>query len=236
MLLIPAGVKPRAPGLPVAGVGCKLGLMKALPLGLLAVLAALAGSVSAAEPPLDAELIPVKAGSFDKAWQRPDANLSGYNGVLIRPVAVSFSKDWRARDYGPNGLKATEVERIRATHAEIAHDAFARVLSQGGYRVVDAPGAGVLEVQVEVADLYVNAPADDSDIFIRTYVRSFGDMRLLITLRDSVSGTTLFHSSDRKRGDETGRLEWANSVYNRSEAQRALADGARQLKKVLLSR
>jgi hypothetical protein len=209
---------------------------KFLHLGLLAVLAALAGSVNAAERPVDAGLVPVNAGSFDKAWQRPDADLQGYTGILLRPVAVAFSKDWRARDYGPYGLKARDVERIRTTHAEIAHDAFARILSQGGYRVVDAPGTGVLEVQVEVADLYVNAPPDDSDVFARTYVRSFGDMRLLITLRDSVSGTTLFQGSDRKRGDETGRLEWASSVYNRHEAQRALTEGARQLKKVLRTR
>lgn len=198
--------------------------------GLLAVLAA---PVMAAEVVVTDGLVPTQAKYFDKAWQRPDVNLKGYTAVLIRPASVTFSKYWRPRDYGPYGLRPRDVERVRSMYSKAADQAFARVLSKGGYILATAPGENVLEIQAEVVDLYVNAPNDSSDVLIRTYVRSAGDMRLLITLRDSTSQAVLFHGSDFRRGDETGRLEWASSVYNRSEAERALTGWARQLKRLL---
>ncbi|MEO8316488.1 MAG: DUF3313 family protein [Pseudomonadota bacterium] len=204
-----------------------------LQLAVWALFATLVAPAFAADAPVSEGLLPIKARSFDKAWRRPDANLKNYTSVLIRPVTVAFSKNWRPRDYGSFGLKPQDVERIRSIYANIADESFADVLSQGGYLIANAPGENVLEVQLEVVDLYVNAPDFDSDVFVRTYVRDFGNMRLLITLRDSASGTTLFRSDDFKRGDETGRLEWANSVYNRWEAQRSLTDWARQLKRLL---
>lgn len=201
---------------------------------LCALFLALVAPVPAAEDPPGDGLVPVKAKSFDQAWKRPDVMLKSYTGVLLRPATITFSKAWRARDFGAYGLKTRDVERIRSFYAGLADESFARVLSQGGYRIANAPGENVLEIQLEIVDLYVNAPDFDSDVFARTYVRNFGDMRLQMTLRDSMSGTTLFRSSDLKRGDETGRLEWANSVYNRSEAQRAFTDWARQLQRVLV--
>jgi hypothetical protein len=198
-------------------------------LAFCALLAALAVPAFAADLAVADGLVPVKVESFDKAWQKPGINLKGYTSILIRPATVAFSKSWRPQDFGHHGLKASEVERIRSRYATIADEVLTRVLSKGGYAIARAPAADVLEVQAEIVDLYVNAPDDDWDVFVRTYVRNIGDMRLLVTLRDSASGTVLFRGSDFKRGDETGRLEWANSVYNRSEAEHTLGQWARQL-------
>jgi hypothetical protein len=125
------------------------------------------------------------------------------------------------------------VERIRSTYAKAADQAFARVLSKGGRSLVNTPGENVLEVQLEVLDLYVNGPEVTSDTLVRTYVRSAGDMRLLVTLRDSASGAVLFRGSDFRRGYESGRLEWASSVYNRMEAEHAFTGWARQVRTLL---
>jgi hypothetical protein len=202
-----------------------------LRLACCALLGALAMPLFGADLPVTDGLVPVKAGSFDKAWQKPGINLKGYTSVLIKPSTVAFSKAWRPQDFGGHGLKADDVQRIRSTYATIADEVLSRELSQGGYTIARAPGADVLEVQAEIVDLYVNAPDDDWDVFVRTYVRNIGDMRLLVTLRDSATGTVLFRGSDFKRGDETGRLEWANSVYTRSEAEHMLGQWARQLKR-----
>jgi hypothetical protein len=196
-----------------------------------ALLAALVVPAFAADLPVADGLVPVKVGGFDKAWQKPAINLKGYTSVLIKPATVAFSKSWRPQDFGRHGLMASEVERIRSRYATIADEVLTRVLSKDGYAIAHAPGADVLEVQAEIVDLYVNAPDDDWDVFVRTYVRNVGDMRLLVTLRDSASGAVLFRGSDFKRGDETGRLEWASSVYNRSEAEHTLGQWARQLKR-----
>jgi hypothetical protein len=146
---------------------------------------------------------------------------------------VEFSKAWRPQDFGRHGLKTQDVESIRSRYATSADDVLARVLSKGGYAIARAPGANVLEVQTEIVDLYVNAPDDDWDAFVRTFVRTVGDMRLLVTLRDAATGTVLFRGIDFKRGDDTGRLEWASNVYNRTEAEQTLHEWARQLQRLL---
>jgi hypothetical protein len=205
---------------------------------LLAALAALALALPAlaADAPglTDDGLAPVKVKNIDKAWKRPGASLAGYNRILIRPVSVAFSKHWDPRDYGGTfGLKSEQVEKIRSTLARLANDTFAKELARGGYAVATAPGEGVLDVEAQIVDLKVNAPENNTSTNVRTYVFSAGEMRLLVTLRDSVTGTTLYRASDIRRGPETGRLEYASDVWNRAEAELALMGWARQLKNAL---
>jgi hypothetical protein len=198
-------------------------------LAICAVLASALGAPVVAVAVSADGLEPAKVHGFDEAWKKPGADFGRYTAVLIQPASVEFSKHWRPRDYGSFGLKPAEVERIRSSYVDAAQRAFARVLNKSGLPVVTAPGANVLEVQAEVLDLYVNGPEITSDVLVRTYVRSAADMRLRLTLRDSVTGTVLFRGTDFKRGQETGRLEWANSVYNRMEADQAFSGWARQL-------
>lgn len=178
-------------------------------------------------------LVPVEVKNIDKAWKRPGASLGSYTSVMIRPVSVAFNKSWNPRDYGVFGLKSDEVEHLRAELSKIASSTFGRVLSKGGYTLATSPGEHVLEVQADIVDLVVNGvePRDAGNIHV--FVTSAGEMRLLLSLRDSVTGTTLYRTSDFKRGQEYERLEWANSVFNRAEAERALDGWARQLKSAL---
>jgi hypothetical protein len=189
----------------------------------------------AADPPPTTEdgLVPIQVKNVDKAWKRPDASLKGYTGVLIKPVSVAFSKSWNPRDYGAFGLKSDEVEHLRTELSKIASSTFTRVLAKGGYSIATAPGENVLEVQADIVDLVINGIEPRSSSIVHVYVTSAGEMRLLLKLTDSVTGTTLYRASDFKRGQEYDRLEWANSVFNRVEAERALEGWARQLKAAL---
>lgn len=202
----------------------------ALALALCALAPAVAG---AGEAITEDGLVPIKVKHIDKAWKRPDASLAGYDRILLRPVSVAFAKHWNPRDYGRFGLKSDEVERIRTGLSKLAGDTFTRVLTRGGYQVVTTPGENVLEVEAQIVDLYVNGPEIHTGTNVRTYVLSAGEMRLLVTLRDAVTGTALYRASDFRRGAETGRLEWATDVFNASEAELALAGWARRLKDAL---
>jgi Protein of unknown function (DUF3313) len=206
----------------LASAVAAISLLVALP-----VIAADRGSTS------EDGLVPVQVKNVDKAWKRPDASLKGYTSVVIRPVSVAFNKSWNPRDYGVFGLKSDEVERLRTDLSRIASDTFARVLLKGGYSVATAPGENILEVQADIVDLVINGVEPRSASNVHVYVTSAGEMRLLLTLRDSITGTTLYRASDFKRGEEYDRLEWANSVFNRAEAERALEGWARQLKSSL---
>jgi len=181
----------------------------------------------------DDGLVPVEVKYVDKAWKRPGTSLKGYTSVMIRPVSVAFNKSWNPREYGVFGLKSDEVEHLRTELSKIASSTFGRVLSKGGYTLATAPGENVLEVQADIVDLVVNGVEPRNAGNIHVYVTSAGEMRLLLALRDSVTGTTLYRSSDFKRSQEYERLEWANSVFNRAEAERALEGWARQLKSAL---
>jgi len=207
-----------------------LAVCRALPWLMLAAL-----PLRAADVPSTTEdgLVPVQVKSIDKAWKLPGASLKGYNSILLRPVTVAFNKNWNPRDYGSFGLKSDEVARIRSELSKIAGETFARVLSKGGYTIATAPGENVLDVQAEIVDLIVNGIEPRSSSVVHVYVKSAGEMRILVNLRDSVTGTTLYRASDLQRAQEYDRLEWANSVFNRAEAERALETWARQLKAAL---
>lgn len=204
------------------------------PLAALLALLVPAPAVTADAPATDDGLVPIQVKNVDKVYKRPGASLKGYSRILIRPVSVAFSKSWNPHDYGGTfGLKSGEVEKIRTSLAKLTGDTFARVLSRGGYAVATAPGENVLDVEAEIVDLYVNAPDTNSRPDVKSYVLNAGEMRILVTLRDSVTGTTLYRASDFKRGFDYGHLEWANSVWNAVEAERVLTIWAGQLKDAL---
>jgi hypothetical protein len=201
-----------------------------------AALLACASAGFAASPSLtDDGLETVKVRDIDKAYKRPGASLAGYDSILLKPVSVAFSKSWDPRDYGGtrSGLKTAQVTKIRTELAKLAEESFRRTLTRGGYKVVTEPGAGVLEVDASIVDLFLNAPDVDPMPMERTYAMSVGDMRINAELRDAVTGTLLYRVSDKKRGEDYGRLEWANNVWNDAELERMLTGWANQLKKSL---
>ncbi len=181
----------------------------------------------------DEGLEAIKIKNVDSVHRRPGVNLGNYSKVLLRPVSVEFSKSWNPRDYGRFGLASRDVEKIRTSLAKLAEESFSKTLSKGGYPIVSEAGEGVLDVEVRIVDLIVNAPDVPSADRSRTYVMNAGEMRMIMTLRDSVAGTLLYRVIDRKRGRETGRLEWASTVWNRAEADLALTGWAAQLKAAL---
>ena len=181
----------------------------------------------------DDGLMPIKVKNIDKAYKLPGASLAGYRSLLFRPVDVAFSKTWNPRVYGTFGLRSTDVEEIRSSLGELADQTFRKTLTTGGYAVVTAPGENVLEVEAHIVDLFINGPDVPTAGGSRIYVLSAGEMRLAVTLRDSITGTVLYRVVDRKIGPETGRLEWASSVWNNAEARRALQGWAVQLKTAL---
>jgi Protein of unknown function (DUF3313) len=202
---------------------------------LTAIAALFAAPLMAAEPALtDDGLVPIKVRNVDKAYKKPGASLQGYSRILIRPVTVAFNKHWDPRDYGGTfGLKPQDVEKIRSGLSDLAQKTFTQVLTKGGYTVVQAAGEGVLEVEAQIVELFINAPEAKTADPRRAYVLNAGEMRLLVTLRDSVTGTTLYRANDFERAPETGRLEWANSVWNTAQADLVLSKWANVLKKSL---
>ncbi|MFO1378606.1 MAG: DUF3313 family protein [Steroidobacteraceae bacterium] len=202
---------------------------------VLCMLLAASPVVAADEAPAAGEegLVRVDVKNVDVVYRRPGVKWAGYTKVFIAPVSVSFSRSWDPHDYGAFGLRAADVDRMRSDLAALVHGTFAKVLGEGGYQVVEAAGEGVLQVEPDIVNLYVNAPDPLEPGRSRTYVLNTGEMTLALELRDSVTGTLLARARDRRRGTEYPWLTIANRVVNRAEAERALTGWAKQLRRNL---
>jgi hypothetical protein len=174
----------------------------------------------------------VKRKNLDVLYVRPGASLTSYTKVMIDPVEVAFSKEWKPSSMD---VSAEDREEIRTGLAEEFRDVFTKELQEkGGYQVVTEAGPDVLRVTAGIIDLYITAPDTDRvSPQSRSFVFSAGQMTLVGELRDSESGAILARVADRKGGQNSTRMTWATSTSNRAEARRVLAQWAGILRDAL---
>ncbi len=178
-------------------------------------------------------LAPREIRGLDSVTERPGVNWRDYDKVMISEVQVAFSRGWDSRAYGRFGLEPQRITKIRDDLGRLAQEAFAENLTRGGYSVVSAAGAGVLQVVPRIIDLYVNAPPRDDLAPLYTYVLESGEMTLVLELRDSVTGTLLGRVRDRYRDPGIGVFVLANEVTQQAENRRVLRAWAEQLRTML---
>lgn len=177
----------------------------------------------------------IKVKGIDLAYARPGASLAGYSKMIIDPVEVAFRKDWDPNRTGSRMKVAPqERENIRNGVAAIVQEEFAKEIGKGGtYQVVTEPGADVLRLRANIADLYVNAPDTMTPGRTQTYTISAGEMTLVAELVDSESGQVIARVVDRRESQGTGMMTLTNSVVNRQEASVIASSWARILRKRL---
>jgi hypothetical protein len=189
---------------------------------LLLTLAALVtfGVASAEKAPESWDgLVQVKPKRLDAAYVLPGADFRAYTKVMIDPTQVAFRKDWlrninRSRLGVADDVSQKDADRILADARADFSDVFASAFTRAGYQVVTAPAADVLRVSPSVIDLYINAPDTPTAGRTRTYAMESGEARLVIEVRDSVSGALLGRAVDRRETQYTGELRWSNGVTN----------------------
>jgi hypothetical protein len=207
--------------------------------GLLAV--ATTEAAEAAMPAQDARaeaassteaLPPIAARGLDQAFARPGAILAPNRAILLKPVRVSFKQGWERGAAIPTGtrLRSRELHTIKADVAKVVRARVARELQLGGYALAEAPGADVLELDVQVVDLYLNAPDLPTISPVDTYATYFGELTLVGTLRDSSTGDILMHVSDRTVGREFAVARLTTQSDNLHEIGSAAGNWGRALR------
>ena len=176
-------------------------------------------------------LQPLKIKGLDVVYARPDADLGAYTKILLGPVTVAFHRDW-----GRNGaagsrmpVSAADSQRIRDKLAKLVREEVLKELANGGYQLVDAAGDHVLEVDMAIVNLQVNAP----DLGVgrtRSYAVSAGELTLVAELRDSATGEVLMRVFDRTLARESFRPQLITSVDNAAEARAAASAWAKALR------
>lgn len=186
----------------------------------------------AAGPPATANsegLVEVRVRGLQQYLVQPDADLARYRAIMLDPVEVSFDRRWNPR---PAGREVTAVEKtkLRADVARVVQKEFSSELTQGGYRIVTAPGEDVLRVRAEVRDLYLNAPDVLRSSRTQTYTRSTGELTLVAELRDSASGALIARALDRYKDPEKAWFERTTSIDNDQAVREAAETWARALR------
>lgn len=209
---------------------------------VVAALWLLAGCQTVQQTPIDDVsthdgLVKAQVKGVDAVFKRPQANLAAYDKILLRPVEVEFSKDWKPEnDSVLYQMNKPDREQIKKDLADAFAEVFKQVLQEkGGYQLVTEPAKDVLEVQAAIVNLYINAPdvSMQTAARVRTFTTDAGEMTLVSELRDSVTRTLLARIYDRRDDMSGGQWQWTNSVTNTADARREIRRWAELLKNAL---
>ncbi len=176
-----------------------------------------AGAGCAATPPPTVQAGPTAEVTIDGlyrvdnsvvalAYVKPDLDLRPYTKLMLDPVSVAYQRDPGARRSVQPGagelnyaLSPSQMETLKNLFQESVVTA---LTEDDGYQIVDTPGPDVLRITADLVDLIVRVPTQRTGGRDRSFARSYGEVSLILELRDSQSGEILARAGDRR--DPTG--------------------------------
>jgi len=210
----------------IVGLKCRL---IALPVATLLVFGC-ASSTPTIDTGPDAEvtfdgLHEIKGGTADKAWARPDIDLSQYSKIRLQGAGIEYrpggesGRTWSARSKGgPYEVTEKQKETLRAVVAEAFLDELGK--SQR-YTLVNESGPDVLLIRGALLDVVSYVPPEPVGGRVDVYLSSVGEATLVLELRDSITETTLARVVDRRAAEDMGgMMQESNRVTNTSEVRR----------------
>lgn len=171
---------------------------------------------------------------FALVYADPEADLSGYNRLLLVDAQVAFRKNWRQEinTNTPFNVTPEDMERIKHDLSAEFGNIFTEELQSAGFVLTDEQAADVLIVRPAILDLNVSSP-DTRGGRTRNITRSAGDMTLYLELRDSLTGDTLAKALDFQFDRSNVTTFMQDRTRNEMAARRILTDWAQTLVKGL---
>src|SRR5687768_7113109 len=144
----------------------------------------------------------VDSKTADAVFRRPDADMSPYSKLLLRPITVEFAKNWDPKRSGSALYVMHERDREQMK-TELAE---------------------VFAIQAAIVNRYIAAPDVSMQTAARTkvYTSDAGHMTLIMQLHDSVTSQLLARAYDHRDGGPD-MWQWTTSVTNTAEARRIIA-------------
>ncbi len=199
-------------------------------------------SVSNAPPVShDGLLLQTDATMSGVVYAREGVNLTSYNKFSVEGCSVAFRTDWQ-RDQNSSRRRVSDrvsdqdMNEIRSALGTLCDEQFSDVLNNDpAYTVVsgDAVDSATLVLKPHIVNLDIAAPDVQSAGRSRSYTTEAGEMTLFLEVADASTGETLYRVIDRRRENNTGTLQWTNSVTNLSDARRILSYWGKSLRKAL---
>ena len=174
------------------------------------------------------------------AYMRPDVDLRGYTAIMIDEVEVSYQMDPRGRSRASGAsdptanfaLNETQMADFKNQFREAIVEALSR---DGGYRIVDTRGPDVLRITAELMDLIIRVPTQQGANAQRQAARSYGEVTMVLEVRDSQTGDVLARAADRldPTGNPNDELVSIRPDLVRRQVSRLFAYWARLLREGL---
>ena len=180
----------------------------------------------------------VEDTKWTTVYTDPGADLGIYRKIMLEDASVAFKKNWQ-RDQNRTNRSASfkvrdsDMERIKEDVATNFREIFTQELTDGGYELVDEPGADVLLLRPAIIDLDVIAPDIQRTGRSNTFSESAGEMTLYLELYDSETNDKIATAKDRKMDYRRGYAQWRTSVSNRADARRMMTSWAKALRESL---
>ena len=170
-------------------------------------------------------LVRIDNSRFANAWIDPDVDLSQYDKIMAGDAVFEFRAVKKTTSL-TTARRANESEfwisdENKESLIEIVSEAFRKELEKSEhFTVADAPGPDVLIIVGGLHDIVSRVPPDmigRGDI----YLSSVGEATLVIELKDSLSGETIYRAIDRRAAERAGdQMMVSNTVTSRSEVRR----------------
>jgi hypothetical protein len=188
---------------------------------------AVAAPVLAASPSWDG-LTEVNSRRMGTTWLLAGADFRPYKKVMIAEPEVAFRNNWMRdvnRGRSARRVSQADADRILATVATNHTDVFAQEFTRAGFDVVTKPGPDVLTLNVDIINLFVNAPDTGSSARSQSFTTNAGEATIVLEARDSETRALLARAVDRRQTqNNVGMGTQANRVTNTADFRR-LAQG-----------
>jgi len=141
-------------------------------------------------------------------YMKPDLDLRHYTKIMLDPVTVAYQKDPGTRRSNQSGqelnfaLRPSQMEDLKSWFQEAVVEA---LTEDNGYEIVETPAPDVLLITAELIDLIVRIPTTQSNSGrTRSAARSYGEVTLIVEVRDSETGAILARAAERQDPTRTG--------------------------------
>ncbi len=179
-------------------------------------------------------LYPVKGGTADAAWARPDVDLSVYSKIKLQGVGIEYrpggetGRFFRPTDSSDHyALTDEQKRRLEGTLLDIFKEELAR---SEHFELVDEAGPDVLLIRGGLLDVVSYVPPEPvgrADV----YLSRVGEATIVLEIRDSESEAILARAVDRRAAeDHASGFVKSNRTANSAQLRAVLRLWARTLR------
>lgn len=182
-------------------------------------------------------LVRIDNARFKDAWIDPDIDFSRYNKVILGEAAFEFqavkkTSNLQSRNSSDTKFWMSDAEKQKLI--DVVTEVFGEELQKSEhFTFTETPGPDTLILVGGLHDIISRVPPDmigRGEI----YLRSVGEATLVIEVRDSMSGETIYRALDRRAAERVGGEPIrSNTVTTMSEVRRLARRWATRLREGL---